>query len=384
MRGSPTRARILSLDLRSRSVDTLLDESALRPQFADGRLYFTRPDGALQAVDFDPARARIRGATVPTGDGTLIARTGRVAFAAGVGLLVTAQRPDNRLVIVSPEGRREVLTSEPGTFHNPRVSPDGRRIVLDRDLGGRQGRDVWVLDLATRGLSRITSKGDAHDAVWTPDGHHVTYLSLGTAGGPVFTVSADGASGERGIAIAGLVHPGAWLPDGHRYVAGHGEVENGPSDIVILHADSSPPEPLITSPFEEHSPAVSPDGRWLAYMSDETGRRQVYVRALGGEGGRTLVSQGAGEEPVWSRQGRRLYYVEHEGATSRLLAAHIVPGQPPRVAAREVVIDPLHYDPVSNHANWDVTPDGRFVFIEPVAGGRLEMIFDWAPQGTGR
>jgi hypothetical protein len=87
---------------------------------------------------------------------------------------------------------------------------------------------------------------------------------------------------------------------------------------------------------------------------------------------------------VWSRQGRRLYYVEHEGATSRLLAAHIVPGQPPRVAAREVVIDPLHYDPVSNHANWDVTPDGRFVFIEPVAGGRLEMIFDWAPQGTGR
>jgi Tol biopolymer transport system component len=386
MRGSPTRARILSLDLRSHQVDTLLDESALRPQFADGRLYFTRPDGTLHGIDFDPVKARPRGTIVPTGDATLIARTGRVAFAAGAGLLVSAQRPDNRVVIVSPDGRREVLTTESGTFHNPHVSPDGRRIVLDRNLGGRQGRDVWVLDLASRALSRITSKGDAHDPVWTPDGHHVTYLSLGTPGGPVFTASADGDAGERHITVAGLVHPGAWLADGRRYVAGHGEIENGPSDIVILNADGSPPEPLVTSPYEEHSPALSPDGRRLAYMSDETGLRQVYVRALNGQGGRTLVSEGPGEEPVWSRDGRRLYYVEHQGAKSRLLAARIepgTPGAPPRVASREIVLDPLRYDPVGNHANWDVTADGRFVFIEPLAGGRLMMVFDWRPTGEG-
>jgi eukaryotic-like serine/threonine-protein kinase len=384
MRGSTTRARILSLDLGSRQVDTLLDESALRPQFADGRLYFTRPDGTLHAMDFDPVKARPLGPVVPTGDATLIARTGRVAFAAGAGLLVSAQRPDNRVVIVSPDGRREVLTTELGTFHNPRVSPDGRRIVLDRNLGGRQGRDVWVLDLATRALSRITYKGDAHDPVWTLDGHHVTYLSLGTSGGPVFTASADGDAGERHITVAGLVHPGAWLADGRRYLAGHGEIENGPSDIVILNADGKPPEPLVSSPYEEHSPAVSPDGRRLAYMSDETGLRQVYVRALIGQGGRTLVSEGSGEEPVWSRDGRRLYYVEHQGATSRLLAARIepgAPGAPPRVASREIVISPLRYDPVSNHANWDVTADGRFVFIEPLAGGRLMMVFDWTPTG---
>jgi serine/threonine-protein kinase len=382
MRGSPTRARILSLDLRSRRVDTLLDESALRPQFADGRLYYARPDGTLQAIDFDPVTARTRGTAVPTGDITLFARTGRVAFAAGTGLIVTAQRPDNRVVILSSDGRREVLTSEAGTFHAPRVSPDGRRIVLDRNLGGRQGRDVWVLDLATRSLSRITSKGDAHDPVWTPDGHHVTYLSLGTPGGPVFTASADGDAGERHISVGGLVHPGVWLPDGRRYLAGHGEIENGPSDIVILNADGSPPQPLITSPYEEHSPALSSDGRRLAYMSDETGVRQVYVRALSGQGGRTLVSEGSGEEPVWSRDGRRLYYVEHQGPASRLLAARFdpgPPGAPPRVVSREVVIDPLHYDPVSNHANWDVTADGRFVFIEPLAGSRLMMVFDWRP-----
>ena len=385
MRGSPTRARILSVDLRSRQVDTLLDESALRPQFADGRLYFTRPDGTIHAIEFDPVKVRTSGTVVPTGDVTLIARTGRVAFAAGSGLLVTAQRPDNRVVILSSEGRREVLTTELGTFHNPRVSPDGRRIVLDRNMGGRQGRDVWVLDRTTRGLSRITSKGDAHDPVWTPDGHHVTYLSLGTSEGPVFTVSADGDAGERHIPMAGgLVHPGVWLPDGRRYVVGYGEIENGPSDIVILNADGSPAEPVVTSPYEEHSPALSPDGRWLAYMSDETGLRQVYVRGLSRQGGRTLVSEGHGEEPVWSRDGRRLYYVEHQGSTSRLLAARFEPtrpGVPPQVASREIVMDPLRYDPVGNHANWDVTPDGRFVFIEPLSGGRLMMVFDWRPTG---
>jgi Tol biopolymer transport system component len=384
MRGSPTRARILSLDLRSRQVDTLLDESGLRPQYADGRLYFTRPDGTLHAIDFDPVKARTRGTVVPTGDVTLIARTGRVAFAAGTGLLVSALRPDNRVVILSADGRREILTTEIGTFHNPRVSPDGRRIVLDRNVGGRQGRDVWVLDLSTRGLSRITSKGDAHDPVWTPDGHHVTYLSLGTSEGPVFTASADGDAGERHMTIHGLIHPGVWLPDGRRYLAGYGEIENGPSDIVILNADGGPPEPVVTSPYEEHSPALSPDGRLMAYMSDETGVRQVYVRGLSRQGGRILVSEGPGEEPVWSRDGRRLYYIEHQGAASRLLAAHIdsaKPGALPRVASREIVIDPLRYDPVSNHANWDVTPDGRFVFIEPLSGGRLMMVFDWRPAG---
>jgi hypothetical protein len=382
MRGSPTRARILALDLRSHRVDTLLDESALRPQYADGRLYFSRPDGTLHAVDFDPAAARPRSTPVPTGDETIVARAGYVGFAAGAGLVVSAQRPDNRVVLVAPAGRREVLTTEAGTFHNPRVSMDGRRLLLDRNVGGRQGRDVWLLDLATHALSRITSKGDAHDAVWTPDGHHVTYLSPGTPGGPVFTVSADGAPGVRAIAVPGLVHPGVWLPDGRGYIVGHGLVENGPSDILVLHPDGSPAESLVTSPYEEHSPALSPDGRWLAYMSDETGQRQIYVRQLRGEGGRTLVSEGVGEEPVWSRDGRRLYYIEHQGAAARLLAAQIEPdgpAAPPRVAGRAVVIDPLRYEPVGNHANWDVTSDGRFAFIEPASGSRLTMVFDWAP-----
>ena len=163
-------------------------------------------------------------------------------------------------MILSPDGEREVLTTESGTFHNPRVSPDGRRIVLDRNLGGRQGRDVWVLDLATRGLSRITSKGDAHDAVWTPDGHHVTYLSLGTSGGPVFTASADGDAGERHIDHR---RPGPpWRVAPRRAALPGRPWGNREWTERHCHPECrrSPPEPVVTSPYEEHSPALSP--RW--------------------------------------------------------------------------------------------------------------------------
>ena len=104
--------------------------------------------------------------------------------------------------------------------------------------------------------------------------------------------------------------------------------------------------------------------------------RQVYIRRLRG-GGRTLVSEADGEEPVWSRDGRRLYYVEPRATASRLIAARVGPGTPARILSREVVLDPLQYEPIPNHANWDVAPDGRLIFVEPLAGSRLLMVSDW-------
>ncbi len=116
-------------------------------------------------------------------------------------------------------------------------------------------------------------------------------------------------------------------------------------------------------------------------MSDETGRRQVYLRPLSG-GGRVLVSEGTAGEPVWSRDGL-LYYVEEGDAGWRLMAARIAPGPAPRVLSRESEVDPFRYDPIANHANWDLTPDGRMVIVEPLGGGRLLMVTDWSPPNTG-
>jgi eukaryotic-like serine/threonine-protein kinase len=375
--GSVATSRILSVDLGSKAVDTLMEGGALRPQVADGRLFFVRPDGAIHAVGYDIKSGQVAGDIVQTGDVAQTQRTGSAAFAAGKGILVYGEQPVNRVVALTPDGRRQVLTPEMGVYHNPKVSPDGSRVVFDREVRGRSVRDIWVMDLADGALTRVTSAGDAHDAVWTADGQGVTYISLSTPGGPLFTTAADGSGATRPIPLPGsVIHPGQWLANGSGYVAGISAAEEDPSDIVLLKEDGSAPVKLVATRYNENSPAVSPDQRWLAYESDETGRRQVYVRPLGG-GGRVLISEGTGSEPVWSRNGR-LYYLEPGDAGPRLLAARIAPGPPPRVLSRDVVVDPFRSDPIANHSNWDMTADGRIVFVEPMGGGRLLMVTDWS------
>ena len=376
--GDLSASRILAIDLASRRVDTLALGPALRPQYTDGWLFFARPSGVLYAAPFDPRSVRVRGDPVPTGEQSVVARQGRVAFAAGPGVIALAGRARTRIVAVARDGARTVLLDTPGAHHNPRISPNGRQLLVDVTAEGGS-RDQWIFDLASRGLTRVTSIGDAHDGVWTPDGRRITYLSFATRGGPIVTVAADGTPGESLITVSGdEVNPGQWLPDGSAYLAGVNAGENN-SDLVAISADGGRRVPFTTSRYDEHSPALSPDGRWLAYVTDETGRRQLYVRSMHGEG-RTLVSEASGEEPVWSRDGRQLLYVEHLGDSTRVLAARLADDSPPRVLARDVVLGYVRYEPVGNHANWDVMPDGRMIFVEPVATQALTMIFDWRPR----
>ena len=175
------------------------------------------------------------------------------------------------------------------------------------------------------------------------------------------------------------INPGQWTPSGFEYIAG-ASLTSGNSDILAFPGDGSAPRELLATRYDEHSPAISPDGRWMAYSSDESGVRQVYVKPLQGAGGRTLVSEREGQEPVWSRHGSRLYYVVPQGTTSRLMSVRLGDGVPPRVLERTEVFEQLVYEPVGNHANWDVMPDGRLVFIEPVTGTQIVVVSDWSPE----
>jgi len=376
---------VLAVTVADRRVDTLVDDGA-SGQYADGWLFFARQNGELHAVRLDPEAARPDGAAVPLNAVAAVDRFTETVLAAGHGVVIYGQRQRNRLVILGPNGRRTELQQEPGLYHSPRVSPDGRRVVFDRD-DGPAGRDVWVLDLATNGVSRVTSLGDAHDPVWTPDGRRITFISFGhrPSEGLIFTVSADGAPGEEllvGPAGALAANPGAWLPDGSGYAAGVVRPRSS-SDLVILRPGGVA-DTILSTPFDEHSPAISPDGRWAAYTSNESGVFQVYVRRLSDQRGtRALVSERGGTEPAWSHDGRELFYVEQAvPGVSRLLAARVVPGDPPRVEARRVVMDPFPAEPVGNHTNWDVMSDGRFVLAEPEQRGRLGLIFNWAPPSA--
>ena len=320
----PNDARIAAVSLADGTVRTLIAGGATA-QYADGFVVYARPDGRLMAVPFDPKRVEISGAAQALPDQVNRTRFGVGFFSVAAGLIVYLPPAMTRLVEVDRTGRIETLETD-ALWHHPRYSPDGARIAVDvTDAEG--ARDVWIYDRTARTLSRVTRIGDAHDPSWLPDGRSISFFSL-TSDPPLLVVSADGASDpvplpvRGGFPAADLVNPGGWTPDGSAYVGG---VETGgaPGDLWLLPRSSGAPVKIVGSPADEVAPSISPDGKWLAYQSDETGRGEIYVRALDGRGGRVQVSNAGGSEPVWDRKGTILYYVESDGLRSRLMAASL-------------------------------------------------------------
>jgi serine/threonine-protein kinase len=276
-----------------------------------------------------------------------------------------------------------VLTEE-GTWHMPRYSPDGTRVLFDRVTTEGGDRDLWMLSRADKTLSRVTRIGDAHDPTWLPGGKDVSFLSFKSPGGPLMIAAADGSGEPHPLPVAGpfppraLANPGAWLPDGSAYLAGVAE-GSGTSNIWRLPRDGTPAMKLVGGRFDEHSPSVSADGRWLAYQSNETGRAEVYVRPLSGAEGRLQVSSAGATEPVWDKRSLTLYYLEAEGARLHLVAASLRTAPALAVASRRVELADVRLQEVENHPNYDVDPSGtRFVMPEQAPTVGVGAIFDVA------
>ncbi|MBI3982980.1 MAG: serine/threonine-protein kinase [Gemmatimonadetes bacterium] len=384
-RGNVEQASIGAVSLASKQPRTLVTGGATTPRYVDGHLLYVLADGTLMAVPFDVGRGALTGEPVPLPDRVAVDRFGVASLAVAPGLVIYQRVLFlAHLVELDRGGRSSRLLSEAGSWHHPRYSPNGAAVVLDQRAG--EARDVWILGRQSEALSRVTRVGDGHDPVWTPDGKAVTFLSFGTEGNPLKNASADGSGDARPLppALVGgvpldIVHPGTWLPDGSGYVAGVRD-SSGRSDLWLLPTDGGGPTRLVGSDYDEHSPAVSADGHWLAYRSDETGRGEIYVRALRGGAGRLQVSNAGGEGPVWDKRREALYYLQREGGTTRLIEATLQMLPMPVVVRRAVLIDGLRVGAAGNHANYDVDPTGtRFVAVEPGSEtGGLVAVFDLA------
>jgi Tol biopolymer transport system component len=282
------------------------------------------------------------------------------------------------LVLVDRDGQQQVIADVQRRFHSPRFSPDGRRVAMDFTQQGN--RDVWLLDLRQRTLSRISFDGDGHDPVWTPDGRKIVY---GTARGGivgVFQRNADGSGVADSLYLGPLnTSVGAFAPDGDRAITLPLSA-NGSFDMSVLTLDGEDrvEEPLLASPFNEESPALSPDGRWLAYSSDESGQPEVYVRPFPGPGAKVLVSPSGGVEPVWSRDGRELFYRGSGPDGTHLIAVAVETEPELRVGARTQLFDVSDYEMANPHANYDVSPDGqRFVMVHLGRLSEIVLIQNW-------
>ena len=271
----------------------------------------------LFAVRFDPGRLIPAGAPLPILEdvSSTTAAGGDFTFAQnGAFVYLTGKGEQGPISWVDRSGKTEPLVAPPGLYETPRFSPDGKQLAYA--LWGSQEDDVWVRDLERGTPSRLSFlPGPNRYPVWTPDGKSIVFRSNSPAAPGLYWVRSDG-SGEAQRLTDGSLNetPYSFSPDGKRLALqqmGNDrsmDLFTAPVEIDSAHPRLGKPELFLGTPFAETLPAFSPDGRWLAYRSNESGNPEVYVRPFPGPGGKWQISTGGGGFPVWSHDGRELLF----------------------------------------------------------------------------
>jgi serine/threonine-protein kinase len=230
-----------------------------------------------------------------------VSDSGALIYAAG-GILPDMQ---NSLVWVDQKGTEQPVTPLQFPFGFPRLSPDGQRTTY-----GTAGRElqVYVYDLNTGTNSRLTTEGQAGSPIWTPDGKRIVFRWQKSAVSNLFSQPYDGSSPMERLTTSQYDQsPGSWSPDGQTLALVEIHPDTG-CDIVLLDARSGRVRPFLNSQFHEMYPEFSPDGHWIAYSSNESKRNEVYVRPFPGPGMKHQVSSEGGNQPLWARNGKQLFY----------------------------------------------------------------------------
>ncbi len=357
-----------------------------------GFLLFWR-EGALRAQAFDAERLTVSGpvSTVATGvafdenelalasvsaDGTLVYQIG-----AGASL--------SNLVIVDRSGRTietvaESVLSEGGLA----LSPDGRRLAAAITAQGARDQDIWIYDLERGTSGPLTfDEGPDKNPAWSADGTSMFYVNASVDDGIVFRRRADGSGGPEQVAVnptgagyqvRGLSADGSWLLNSTVADA------TGP-DLVRYDIETRLATPLVGTPFAEQTGAISPDDRWLAYVSDQTGRSEVYVRSLAADAGLWQVSIRGGHFPAWRADGRELYFLSPQ---MRLMAVDIESGQAPRPSApRELFSALFDADLALAAMSYAPFPDGQRFIVDVLQERRttlLTLVTNWLDAATRR
>jgi serine/threonine-protein kinase len=393
------------------SIRTGESKVLLQPRMTGGGVAFVDPDrlvyaeaGSLIATRFDPRRNQVRGAPLPLVERVAMAEDGTAWFDALPDALVyvpgRTSVPRRALMVVDRDGRATPLSDERGAYSHPRFSPDGRWVAVAIDA--ESGRDIWLYDLQRGTRTRFTRAGMSASPTWTPDSRWITFQTSRTASWTLFQQPADGSGSAEPLfatlppprpdvvsQIAARLLPGtpptltganpqypaSWSAGGT--LAFTERKPSGERDIWVFERGSDP-QPFLLTPWDEWAPAFSPDGRFLAYASDESGRGEVYVQPYPGPGQRWLISTDGGTDPVWAGDGRQLFY--RRG--NRILAVSIR-ATPFTVGAPQTLFDTA-FDAPDSDRNFDVSPDGRrFLMIrsEDVdTPSEFRIVFNWREE----
>jgi serine/threonine-protein kinase len=334
--------------------------------------------GTLHAVGFDPNRLETEGIPVPIDESVFVNSFGGHADfdVAANGTLVfvdRSARPNaRRLVWVARDGREEPIDLPARAYTYPSMSPDGRHVAFDiRD----QENDTWVWDSDRDTLRRLTfDPGFDQYAVWTHDQRHLVHMLDGS----IFWQAPDGSGRPELLAERhSVTAPYAFSKDDRFLVFREDSPATG-HDLLMLSLADRKVQPLLNTPANELNAEISPDGRWLAFESDESGVHEIYVRPFPDvNAGRWQVSTAGGRTPLWSRDGRELYFL---GLDSAMMAARVetttafVSGAPVRLFA--------HHNYVGGASSigrtYDQSPDGRFLMIKPAPSPNITVVLNWS------
>ncbi|PYP66816.1 MAG: hypothetical protein DMD26_06595 [Gemmatimonadetes bacterium] len=367
---------ILSLRARS-TAPRFFDHPCLSPRFAQrDRLLCPIADGSVLAIPFDPRSLEISGRPdavlhevyVKGGGGAIyaVARNGTLAYLQG-----SATR---RLMLIDQSGREEPFLESPEQLEYPRFSPDGRRLALQ--IGPPGSPDIWIYPLPRGPLYRLTTGGNNMYPEWSPDGERVIFSSDRGTGFDIYWQRADGIGPAEPLLVAPGDQTEAMMAPNGDLVARAG-TGNG-RDLVTFHIGDRQARPFVQTPdVPEQSPRLSPDGQWVAYFANETGRFEVYVRPFPSAGGRWTISTDGGTFPLWSRDGHTLYYWHG----TQVMAAQVATSPKFSVVGGPVLLFERNQGQ-GGHPPYDVTPDGKhFVMVKSASEeADLIVVLNWVDE----
>lgn len=260
-----------------------------------------------------------------------------------------------------------------------RVSPDGKRIA---SCTTGSNRDIWILDIVRGTSTKLTLEGQALFPVWTPDGSRVAFAWSRAGTANIWTYAAGGGEMVQLTRSEFGQYPGSWSRDG-KFLA---LVENNPStgyDILVLGVGDRQPKQFLATKSSEGWPEFSPDGQWLAYVSNESGKDEVYVRSFPAGDKVAMISNQGGQAPVWRGDGRELFYWNSD--STKLMAVNVAPGQELTVGMPRTLLE-YATGMTSPIRGYDVTPDGnRFLIrgrtrINPTEVTQLNFVLNWCEE----
>jgi serine/threonine-protein kinase len=356
-----------------------------------GHLVYAR-GGQLLAVAFDADTLEVTGQPFPVVTGLFMsANTGMASFSiSSAGHLAYAVGPQERgtrvFAWVDKDGRKTTLPLKPSSYLHPRLSPDGRQLAYEVEGASH---DIFTYDFDRGTTTRMSLDGASHWPLWTPDGQRLTFRSWKTGTMTMWWMPADkGASPERLTHVGSMQSPESWSPDGRTLAFTQMDDPASGSDIYALSLDrAGEPQVLWRTKFSEGSPKFAPNGKWVAYSSNESSQPEVYVTEYPGPGRKITISTNGGTDPLWRHDGRQLFY----RLGDLMMVVDVDYGRSLEVSKPRVLWRGNYLAGAGSScgmagptsANYDVTRDGqRFLMIEDASASAeaalLRVVSNWS------